>query len=157
MYVSYTVFLVIAGQGNAQGQGLTSSRLLKTTLAGWKARLDPINASILLPLLNTAAARFVATNHLLFPCLATGPVSQVDRTHGAEGNGNTSVSAISGVFPTSQPSRFALLPLPMSTHAMSIDPRSKQAKQRVTQMDDDDDDETSAPAHLRSTTEQLGK
>ena len=79
-----------------------------------------------------------------------GPVSQVDHTVGAE------VSAISGVFPSSQPSRFALLPLPMSTHAMSLDTRSKHAKQRVMQLDDDEDDEASAPA-LRSTTEQLGK
>ena len=150
--LSYSLITGSLRTGNAQGQNLTSSRLLKTTLAGWKARLDPINASILLPLLNTAAARFVATNQLLLPCLAMGPVSQVDHSVGAEGN----VSAISGVFPSSQPSRFALLPLPMSTHAMSVDTRSKLGKQRVTQIDDDEDDEASAPAHLRSTTEQLG-
>ena len=152
--LTYSLITGSLRTGNAQGQNLTSSRLLKTTLAGWKARLDPINASILLPLLNTAAGRFVATNHLLLPCLAMGPVSQVDHSQvGAEGN----VSAISGVFPSSQPSRFALLPLPMSTHAMSVDTRSKLGKQRVTQIDDDEDDEASAPAHLRSTTEQLGK
>ena len=150
-----------ASAAPAAGQG---SRLLKTTLAGWKARLDPINAELLVPLLQVAAARFAAANHLLLPCLqapsaakGSGSGSGSDGKDSSPPAADSPSSAIAGVFPAAQPSRFALLPLPMSTHFQSTawGERSKGTKKQRPESTADDDDGV-VGASL-STTETLGK
>jgi hypothetical protein len=154
-----TATAAATGAVTATGQG---SRLLKTTLAGWKARLDPINAELLIPLLQVAAARFAATNHLLLPCLqapaaAKGGSSKDPSSSSSSSADAPAPNAISGVFPSAQPSRFALLPLPMSTHFQSTawgERSSKGAKKQRGPEAPDDDEVVGASL---SATETLGK
>lgn len=100
--------------------GLEGSRSLSRCLSGWRARLDPINAEILTPMLTAASEQFSQKTHLLLPGLqrhrdgaAPVPVAAASSSQAAM---NSNASAISGLFPLSASSRFSLLPLPMSTH-----------------------------------------
>jgi hypothetical protein len=98
--------------------GLEVSRSLSRCLSGWRARLDPINAEILTPMLTTASEQFSQKTHLLLPGLRRhreGTVA-VPAASSSQAAMNSNASAISGLFPLSASSRFSLLPLPMSTH-----------------------------------------
>jgi hypothetical protein len=102
--------------------GLEQSTALQQCLTGWRARLDPINAEILTPLLTAASDDFSRKTHLLLPGLkeikaapALAPLATTSSSSSA-GVVNNSASAVSGLFPLNAASRFSLLPLPMSTH-----------------------------------------
>lgn len=102
--------------------GLEQSKALQQCLGGWRARLDPINAEILTPMLATASDDFSRKTHLLLPGLkevkAAPVIAPPATTSSAVSAGvtNSSASAVSGLFPSNAASRFSLLPLPMSTH-----------------------------------------
>lgn len=102
--------------------GLEQSTALQQCLTGWRARLDPINAEILTPLLTTASDDFSRKTHLLLPGLkefqAAPALAPPATTSSSSSTGvvNNSASAVSGLFPLNAASRFSLLPLPMSTH-----------------------------------------
>ena len=93
-------------------------------MAGWKARLDPINAEIMIPLLVAASDQFAIKNHLLLPgvkqpkgvLLSVPNVSTSSSSSSSLAAINSNASAVLGLFPTTAASRFSLLPLPMSTH-----------------------------------------
>ena len=141
-------------------------RLLKTTLAGWKARLDPINAELLMPLVLAASARFANSTHLLLPCLAAPPTPKDRRADqsltatAADNVPGSAATAIAGVFPTAQPARFALLPLPMSTHAAWSDRGQggvgKKPRQAQPAEDDDADAVGALPARSTTSTGMTG-
>lgn len=101
---------------------LEQSTALQQCLTGWRARLDPINAEILTPLLTAAADDFSRKTHLLLPGLkeikAAPALAPPATTSSSSSTGvvNNSASAVSGLFPLNAASRFSLLPLPMSTH-----------------------------------------
>jgi hypothetical protein len=100
--------------------GLEQSTALQQCLTGWRARLDPINAEILTPLLTAASDDFSSKTHLLLPGLKEIKVAPAlappATTSSSTGVVNNSTSAVSGLFPLNAASRFSLLPLPMSTH-----------------------------------------
>ena len=95
---------------------------LRECAAGWRARLDPINAEILMPLLTTASEQFALKNHLLLPGLRKPKEIPVSVNAVAVSSSSSlaaissNASSISGLFPVTAASRFSLLPLPMSTH-----------------------------------------
>lgn len=96
---------------------------MQRCLEGWRARLEPINAEILTPLLIAATEQLSRRTHLLLPGLkkpkASVAAAQV-ATHTPPSSSsvaaNSNASVISGLFPPTAASRFSLLPLPMSTH-----------------------------------------
>lgn len=102
--------------------GLEQSTALQQCLTGWRARLDPINAEILTPLLTAASDDFSRKTHLLLPGLkeikAAPALAPTATTFSSTPAGvvSNSASAVSGLFPLNAASRFSLLPLPMSTH-----------------------------------------
>ena len=82
---------------------------LKGCQAGWRARLDPINAELVLPLVRAAAALFASKTFLLFPGVLPGAATPA--APAAEED------AVAGIFSAAQPCRFSLLPLAMATHS----------------------------------------
>ena len=98
--------------------GLEASPSLSRCLSGWRARLDPINAEILTPMLTAASEQFSQKTHLLLPGLKRHREGAVPVAHASSSQAamNSNASAISGLFPLTASSRFSLLPLPMSTH-----------------------------------------
>ena len=102
--------------------GLEQSKALQQCLTGWRAKLDPINAEILTPMLTAASDDFSRKTHLLLPGMkefkavpVVAPPATISSS-GSSGVANNSASAVSGLFPLNAASRFSLLPLPMSTH-----------------------------------------
>jgi hypothetical protein len=100
--------------------GLAVPKTLRICMAGWRARLDPINAEILVPLLVTASEQFSSKSHLLLPGLRqpkeiTTP-TPIDLTSSTPLASDSNATAIFGLFPPTPACRFSLLPLPMSTH-----------------------------------------
>ena len=101
--------------------GIEDLGVLRDCAASWRARLDPINAEILMPLLTAASEQFALKNHLLLPGLRVPkviPVSDIAVAFPSSSMAaiNSNSSAVSGIFPVAAASRFSLLPLPMSTH-----------------------------------------
>ena len=118
------VFDLMACESLGGRCGLQESRTLRDCMAGWKARLDPINAEIMIPLLVAASDQFAIKNHLLLPgvkqpkgvLLSVPNVSTSSSSSSSLAAINSNASAVIGLFPTTAASRFSLLPLPMSTH-----------------------------------------
>ena len=116
------VFDLMVCEGLGDRCGVDSLDDLRECAAGWRARLDPINAEILVPLLTAASEQFALKNHLLLPGLRKPKEVPVSANAVAVSSSsslaaiNSNASAISGLFPVTAASRFSLLPLPMSTH-----------------------------------------
>ena len=92
------------------------SPVIRQCLQGWRARLEPINAEILTPLLITATEQLSLRTHLLLPGLKKPKVQVASHTPPSSSAASSNASVISGLFPPTAASRFSLLPLPMSTH-----------------------------------------
>lgn len=103
---------------------VTAPRGLRVAQQGWAARLDPINAQLLGPLLQIAARTFSARSFLLFPgvrALGSGSSSA-----SAAASAAAEEDAVAGIFASgvgvgsqrdrdAAPCRFSLLPLAISS------------------------------------------
>jgi hypothetical protein len=109
------LFDLMACEALGERCGLPVPQTLINCMASWRAKLDPINAEILTPLLRAASVQFAAKTHLLLPELrqpketAAIPPSPLTAS-------SSNASMIGDLFPSNPARRFALLPLPMSTH-----------------------------------------
>ena len=91
---------------SAMQRSAVAAQAIEECRRAWERLLDPINAQLMLPLLWTAASAASSQYYLLFPGHA--PPAQEPSTPASE-------AALRGVFSTSRSSRFALLPLAVST------------------------------------------
>lgn len=93
-------------------------------ISGWQSHLDPINAELLLPLLYASAETYASKIELLIPRVAPGrsssPVDSAARnsTTPLVSPGDIPKEMV-GVFPSKFSHRFGLLPLSISSQAMS--------------------------------------
>lgn len=108
------VFDLLVVEAVAERCRVTAPSGLKACQAGWRARLDPINAELFAPLLRVAAALFATRTFLLFPGLCTLPAPVA--APATRGPGHEE-DAVAGIFAPTQPCRFSLLPLAMATHS----------------------------------------
>jgi len=104
--------------------GVPIPRPLSTCLAGWKGKMDPINAELLAPLLAEGVKIFSSKTHLLFPGRTAPPKAKAPGGSTAITTGlsaGTSDASSASVFfaphRAGEVSRFGLLPMPISTHA----------------------------------------
>lgn len=112
-------FDLLVCEGVATRCGVTVPKPLTICMNGWKSKMDPINAELLAPLLSEGARSFAAKTYLLLPGHISPSKTPKQFTSTADvGSCNMSSSSDSTFFSNTvqQTSRFALLPLPMSTN-----------------------------------------
>ena len=86
---------------------------LKIQIEDWQDILDPVNAQLIVPALETKTSDYLSRVHLIFPGLRKSLSTNL--TSGSSSQPATSSSAVEGVFTSSISSRFSLLPLPMTS------------------------------------------
>ena len=107
----------------------TAVRNLKKCTSDWADAIDPVNAQLLLPLVEAKAALYLSRAHLLFPGIresstgdgsTSGQESSIHNFHSQLSTSNAMSSVVEGVFTSSASSRFSLLPLPMNSASKAV-------------------------------------
>lgn len=101
--------------------------------------IDPINAQLLMPLMVMRSSEFLSRAYLLFPGLREGQPSLSSSSPSSSSSAESSSSdAVSGIFVNSSTSRFSLLPMALTSSAVS-----SGAQSSLWSKDDKDSSDTS--------------
>ena len=87
-------------------------------LEEWQDIVDPVNAQLLIPLLETRSKTCISLSHLLFPGMRSLESGGVEKIPGESSQTNSS-SAVAGIFPDTVTSRFSLLPMALASSGSS--------------------------------------
>ena len=128
---------------------------LKKQIEDWQDILDPVNAQLIVPALETKTSDYLSRVHLIFPGLRKSLSTNL--TSGSSSQPATSSSAVEGVFTSSISSRFSLLPLPMMTSSSSSSQGSRVGPNLSTRDRDRDRDAQSSNDSNNSIGSNLQK